>query len=176
MSATQVAENETADTVANAVVEARRTGVGNQLVTFGLSDEEYGLDIMKVQEIILIGEITKIPQAPDYVRGLINLRGNVIPIIDLRTRFGFSPSEKAEAQRIIVLNVGEGTLGIVVDEVDQVLRVKDEDIEPPPTSVSGIDHDFIAGLVKLENKLVIVLDIEHLFTRDELKTIEQAKN
>lgn len=139
----------------------------SQIVSFKLADEEYGLDIMKVQEIILIGQITQMPQAPDFVRGLINLRGHVIPIIDLRTRFGLPPVEKSESQRIIVVNVGRKTIGIVVDEVDQVLRVKSEDIEPPPTSIKGIDHDFICGLVKRDEKLVILLDIEHLLTETE---------
>lgn len=147
----------------------------NQIVSFKLADEEYGLDIMKVQEIILIGQITQMPQAPDFVRGLINLRGHVIPIIDLRKRFGFPDAEKSESQRIIVVNVGKRTMGIVVDEVDQVLRVKAEDVEPPPTSVKGINHDFITGLVKRERKLVILLDIEHLLTERERTTVtEQA--
>ena len=114
------------------------------------------------------------PQAPDFVRGLINLRGHVIPIIDLRRRFGFPESEKTESQRIIVVNVGKRTMGIVVDEVDQVLRVKAEDIEPPPTSIKGINHDFITGLVKRDEKLVILLEIEHLLTERERTVIGDA--
>ena len=146
----------------------------DQIVSFRLADEEYGLDIMKVQEIILIGQITHMPQTPDFVRGLINLRGQVIPIIDLRSRFDFPAGEKSESQRIIVVNVGTRTMGIVVDEVDQVLRVKAEDIEPPPTSVKGIKHDFITGLVKQENKLVILLDIEHLLTEKDATAVAEA--
>lgn len=151
---------------ADAAEAGHGTGL-NQIVSFRLAEEEYGLDIMKVQEIILIGEITQMPQSPDFVRGLINLRGHVIPIIDLRKRFGFPEAERSESQRIIVVNVGKRTMGIVVDEVDQVLRVKAEDIEPPPTSVKGINHDFITGLVKRDKKLVILLDIEYLLTDRE---------
>ena len=145
-----------------------------QIVSFRLADEEYGLDIMKVQEIILIGQITNMPQTPDFVKGLINLRGQVIPIIDLRSRFGFPAGEKSESQRIIVVNVGTRTLGIVVDAVDQVLRVKAEDVEPPPTSIKGINHDFITGLVKQEDKLVILLDIEHLLTEKDAAAVADA--
>ncbi len=153
-------------TAADAAEAGHGTGL-NQIVSFRLAEEEYGLDIMKVQEIILIGEITQMPQSPDFVRGLINLRGHVIPIIDLRKRFGFPDAARSESQRIIVVNVGKRTMGIVVDEVDQVLRVKAEDIEPPPTSVKGINHDFITGLVKRDKKLVILLDIEYLLTDRE---------
>ncbi|MFO0973306.1 MAG: chemotaxis protein CheW [Phycisphaerae bacterium] len=152
----------------------KHAGVGvnvSQIVSFKLAEEEYGLDIMKVQEIILIGQITQMPQAPEFVRGLINLRGHVIPIIDLRKRFGLPEVEKAESQRIIVVNVGRRTIGIVVDEVDQVLRVKAEDIEPPPTSIKGIDHDFICGLVKRDTKLVILLDVERLLTEQEREAL-----
>jgi purine-binding chemotaxis protein CheW len=154
--------------------DAAVVGNLNQIVSFNLADEEYGLDIMKVQEIILIGEITQMPQAPPYVRGLINLRGHVIPIIDLRQRFGLPETGKNESQRIIVVNVSQRTIGIVVDEVDQVLRVKAEDMEPPPTSIKGIKHDFISGLAKLENKLVILLDVENLLTEQEQQGLEDA--
>lgn len=146
----------------------------SQIVSFKLGDEEYGLNIMKVQEIILIGQITQMPQAPDYVRGLINLRGHVIPIIDLRKRFGLPDIEKNERQRIIVVNVGRRTIGVVVDEVDQVLRVKAEDIEPPPTSIKGINHDFICGLAKLEAKLVILLDVESLLMDEHRQAVLDA--
>lgn len=167
MSATLEAPHPNAETLG----DAGPPRMMNQIVSFKLADEEYGLDIMRVQEIILIGQITQMPQAPDYVRGLINLRGHVIPIIDLRKRFGLPDAEKCESQRIIVVNVGKRTIGIVVDEVDQVLRVKPEDVEPPPTSVKGIDHEFLCGLVKLEKKLVILLDVERLLTERERATL-----
>ena len=143
-----------------------------QIVGFQLANEEYGLDIMKVQEIILIGAITQVPQVPEFVRGLINLRGHVIPIVDLRRRFGLSDAEQSEEQRIIVVNVRNKTIGIVVDAVNQVTRVTADQIEPPPTSVNGIDHEFITGLAKFDDRLVILLDIERLLTNAEKETLE----
>ena len=95
----------------------------SQIVSFRLSNEEYGVDIMHVQEIILIGQITLMPQVPEYVSGLINLRGHVIPIIDLRVRFGLEATDHTEHSRIIVLNVNKKTVGIIVDAVDEVLRI-----------------------------------------------------
>ncbi len=138
-----------------------------QIVGFQLANEEYGLDIMQVQEIILIGAITQVPQVPDYVRGLINLRGHVIPIVDLRRRFSLPGTDQPEEQRIIVVNVREKMIGILVDSVNQVTRVTADQIDPPPTSVSGIDHEFITGLVKFDERLVILLDIERLLTITE---------
>ncbi len=145
---------------------SRETQV-TQIVGFKLANEEYGLDIMQVQEIILIGAITQVPQVPDYVRGLINLRGHVIPIVDLRRRFSLPDTDQAEDQRIIVVNVREKMIGILVDSVNQVTRVTAEQIDPPPTSVSGIDHEFITGLVKFDDRLVILLDIERLLSLAE---------
>ncbi len=139
----------------------------NQIVSFQLGNEEYGLDIMRVQEIILVGDITQMPQVPHYVRGMINLRGHVIPVIDLRTRFKLPACEKTEEQRIIVVNVGERTIGIVVDAVNQVLRVTEDQIEPAPSGIAGVNHNFITGLLKIDDKLIIVLDIDHLFSNEE---------
>ena len=135
-----------------------------QIVGFWLANEEYGLDIMRVQEIILIGAITQIPQVPDYVRGLINLRGHIIPIVDLRRRFSLPASDETEEYRIIVVNMSNKMIGILVDSVNQVTRVTADQIEPPPTSVSGIDHEFITGFVKFDERLVILLDIDRLLT------------
>lgn len=145
-----------------------------QIVGFQLANEEYGLDIMKVQEIILIGAITKVPQVPEYVKGLINLRGHVIPIVDLRRRFGLAEAEQTEDARIIVVNVHKKMIGILVDAVNQVTRVTDDQIEPPPTSVTGIDNEFITGLVKFDDRLVIQLDIERLLTAGEDEALTAA--
>ena len=136
----------------------------SQIVSFRLAREEYGVDIMHVQEIILIGQVTEMPQVPDYVRGLINLRGHVIPIIDLRVRFGLEVSEQTEHSRIIVLNVNKKTVGIVVDEVDEVLRINSDQIEPAPPGIAGIGQQYVSGLVKFDNKLLILLRIEQVMT------------
>ncbi len=145
----------------------------NQIVSFLLGDEEFGLDIMKVQEIILVGDITKMPQVPEYVRGMINLRGHVIPVVDLRTRFNQPPCEKTEEQRIIVVNIGSKTIGIVVDAVNEVLRMTPDQIEPAPTGIGEVQR-FITGLLKIDKKLVILLDIEGLFSDQEQMTLTEA--
>ena len=168
MSATMTATDaptETADV--QAAADHGRDATIMQIVGFQLANEEYGLDIMRVQEIILIGTVTQVPQVPDYVRGLINLRGHVIPIVDLRRRFDLPDTGQTEEQRIIVVNVHNKTIGIVVDAVNQVTRVTADQIEPPPTSVDGIDHEFITGLAKFDKRLVILLDIERLLTTEE---------
>ena len=142
-----------------------------QIVGFRLANEEYGLDIMRVQEIILIGAITQIPQVPDYVRGLINLRGHIIPIVDLRRRFSLPDTDQTEEQRIIVVNVRDKMIGILVDSVNQVTRVTADQIEPPTNSVSGLNHEYLIGLVKMENQLIILLDVDRILTLDETQTL-----
>lgn len=138
-----------------------------QLVSFRLADEEYGIEITKIREIILITEITRVPQTPHYVKGLINLRSTVIPVIDLRTRFDLPEAEATDESRIMVLNVGSKTVGIVVDAVSEVLRVSHEDIAPPPPTVAGLGREYLTGLVKLDDRLLIMLDIDRLLDGDE---------
>ena len=123
---------------------------------------------MRVQEIILPGEITQMPEVPDFIRGLINLRGHVIPIVDLRKRFGLSINQHDEHTRIIVVNVENKTIGLVVDAVNEVLRINEEQIEPPPSSVVGIDHAYIESLVKFETKLLILLNMDNLLSSEEV--------
>lgn len=142
-------------------------GHASQIVSFRLANEEYGLDIMGVQEIILMGEITEIPEVPDFIRGLINLRGKVIPIVDLRKRFLLEASESTEHTRIVVVNASGSTLGIVVDAVNEVLRIEPSQIEPPPTSLVGVEQAYIKGLVKMEDKIMILLKLENILTQDE---------
>lgn len=138
----------------------------SQIVSFRLANEEYGVDIMRVQEIILMGHITQVPQVPDYICGLINLRGHVLPIIDLRMRFGLSVTDPDEYTRIIVINVSDRTVGIVVDAVSEVLRIDKKQMEPPPKGVSGIGQDYIEGLVKFSDRLLILLNIENILDEE----------
>ena len=119
-----------------------------QLVSFQLDKELYGIEITKVREIILIAEITRIPQTPHYVKGLINLRSTVIPVIDLRSLFGLQEGELTDDSRIMVLQAGGKTIGIVVDAVSEVLRVKRDQIAPPPPTVAGLGREYLTGLVK----------------------------
>ena len=143
-------------------------GTGSmQLVSFGLADEEYGIEITKIREIILMGEITQVPQTPHYVKGLINLRSTVIPVIDLRSRFGLPQGDVTHESRIMVLNVARKTVGIIVDAVNEVLRVANNQIAPPPPTVAGLGQEYLNGLVKLDDRLLILLDIDKIFTEED---------
>ncbi len=138
-----------------------------QLVSFRLADEEYGIEITKIREIILMGEITQVPETPHYVKGLINLRSTVIPVVDLRTRFGLPEGELTDESRIMVLHVGAKTIGIIVDAVSEVLRVTQDQIAPPPSTVAGLGQEYLTGLVKLEERLLIMLEIDTVLGREE---------
>lgn len=142
-----------------------------QLVTFRLADETYGIEITKVREIILMGEITQIPQAAHYVKGLINLRSTVIPVIDLRAKFGLAESDLTDESRIMVINVSNNTIGIIVDEVKEVLRIRRDQIAPPPPTVASLGREYLQGLVKLDDQLLILLDIERLLGAEQIDTV-----
>ncbi len=143
-----------------------------QLVTFKLGNEEFALDILKVQEINRIVEITKVPKAPDFVEGVINLRGRVIPIVDIRKKFHLSVKEATKDARVIVVNIMNKTIGLIVDSVSEVLRIKSSTIQPPPPLIAGLDSDYIKGVGKLDERLIILLDIDKIFTTGEHRLIE----
>jgi len=148
----------------------------NQLVGFKLGEEEFGLDIMKVQEIIKVPEITKVPQTPDFVEGVINLRGDVLPVVDSRKRFGLEEAEKKDTTRIMVVNLAGASTGLIVDSVSEVLRLEKEQIEPPPPVIGGVESRFLKGVGKLSDgkKLIILLDADNLFAKGEKEQISQA--
>ncbi|WDI42432.1 chemotaxis protein CheW [Bremerella sp. P1] len=151
----------------------RREGLNSmQLVSFQLAKEEYGIEITRVQEIILMGEITRVPQTPDYIKGLINLRNTVIPIVDLRLRFGLQEQESTDETRIMVMNVGGKTVGIIVDAVSEVLRISKDQISSPPPTVAGLGREYLTGLVKLDKRLLILLDIDKILGKAEVEQIE----
>jgi purine-binding chemotaxis protein CheW len=142
-----------------------------QLVTFSIGDEEFGVDILKVQEIIRMMEITRVPRAPDFVEGVINLRGKVIPIIDLRKRFGLVARGHDKHTRIIVIEINMMIVGFVVDSVSEVLRIPSSTVEPPPPVVSGMESEYISGVGKLEDRLLILLDLDRLLSHEERETL-----
>lgn len=148
--------------------KAERAGT-LQIVGFQLANEEYGVEIVRAQEIIMPGQITRMPEVPEFICGLINLRGHVIPIVDLRKRLGLEAKPNDEHTRIIVVNVDKKIIGMVVDAVTEVLRIGADQVESPPSSIAGIDHEYIRGLVKLQDKLLILLNIENILSRDDQK-------
>jgi purine-binding chemotaxis protein CheW len=143
-----------------------------QLVGFRLGEEEYGVDILKVQEINRMLTISKIPNAPEYVEGMINLRGKVIPIINLRSRFHLEKRDRNKQTRIIVVNVGGKTLGVEVDSVSEVLRLPSDTIEPAPSIAAGERQKYITGVGKIGDRLLILLDLEKLFSAVEKEVID----
>lgn len=166
---TTLTSSQSADQVQSSLQAAKDDDSSSltQVVSFQLAGEEYGLNIMSVQEIILMGEITQIPEVPSYIRGLINLRGKVIPILDLRSRFRMPTTEVNEHTRIIVVNGADTTFGLVVDAVSQVLRLEGEQIEPPPAGLANIDQAYLQGLVKMEKKIMILLDVDKIISQED---------
>ena len=144
-----------------------------QLVIFKLENEDYGLPISKVQEINRMVTVTRLPQTPDFMEGIINLRGRVIPVVDLRKRFGFEAKEYQETTRIMVVDISGQTVGLIVDAVNEVVKIAGESIElPPPAFV--MDAKFVQGIGKLENRLVILLDINRILTSQESVMVKEA--
>ena len=145
-----------------------------QLVTFEVADEEFAVDILKVQEINRMMSLTRVPQSPPEVEGVINLRGRIIPVLDLRKRFGLGTANRNEHNRIVVVEVHGRVLGFIVDRVHEVLRISSSIVEPAPTMVCSIDSDFIAGVGKLEDRLLILLDLGKLFGRETVEAMSEA--
>ena len=130
-----------------------------QLVSFNIGDEEFGVDILQVQEINRMLEVTRVPNAPEYVDGVINLRGKVIPIIDLRRRFGMQRKVHDKHTRIVVVELSGKVVGFVVDAVKEVLRIPRSVTEPPPSIAGSVNEEYITGVGKLDDRLLILLDI-----------------
>ncbi len=137
-----------------------------QLVSFNVGAEEFAINILNVQEINRIVEITRVPNSPEFVIGVINLRGKVIPIIDLRMRLGLESVERDKNTRIIVFEFDSKVLGFVVDKVNEVIRIEQKITEPPPSMVSGVDQKFITSIAKLKDRLLILLDLEKIIEYD----------
>ncbi len=144
----------------------------HQLVVFDLANEQYGVDIAAVEGIIKMQTITAVPRAPQFVEGVTNLRGKVLPVIDLRKRFGLARGEATKDMRIVVVEMGGATVGIVVDGVSEVLRVSEDAIEPPSPIVTTVDSAFIRGIAKVSERLVILLDLGKVLSLQEQSTLD----
>ena len=145
-----------------------------QVVGFKIGNEEYVIDILKVQEIIKPVDITPIPDSPDFIEGVINLRGVVIPIVSLRKRFNFGEAENEKDTKIIVTKIDGHFIGFLVDRVTEVLRIPSNLIEPTPPLISKIGSEFLAGVGKLDDRLVIFIDIDKILSPEEKEAIEKS--
>ena len=147
-------------------------------LTFTLANEEYGIGILKIKEIIGMMPITPVPQTPEFVKGVINLRGKVIPVVDLRLRFGMESIDYNERTCIIVVEIsgktGNVLIGIVVDAVSEVLNIKGEDIEETPTFGTKLNTEYILGMAKMEGSVKILLDIGRILTGEDIAMLERA--
>ena len=144
-----------------------------QLVIFDLAQENYGVDIIVVREIIRMQEITSVPKAPAFVNGVINLRGKVIPVVDLRQRFELEEAEHTKDSRIVVVDINGQDIGMVVDAVTEVMRIPTSSVEPPSSIVTSMDSDYLQGIAKLESQLVILLDLSRVF-EDVVQTVPDS--
>jgi purine-binding chemotaxis protein CheW len=138
-----------------------------QLVSFSVAAEEYGLDILRVQEIIRTQQLTRVPNLPDYVEGVINLRGKVIPVVALRRRLGLESVENDKNTRIVVVEVHGQTIGFIVDAVSEVLRISSDTVEPTPR-IGQVEREYISGVGKLDARLLLMLDLERLMNQEEI--------
>jgi purine-binding chemotaxis protein CheW len=144
-----------------------------QYVIFKLGDEKYGVDISNVGGITEFTTITKVPDAPTYIEGIINLRGDIIPIINLKTRFKIATTADNADPRIIVYNTNERDIGFVVDDASQVLRLEDQNVEPAPTIIKGANRQFIDGVGKVDGEIIVLLDFEKILSEEETEMLEE---
>jgi purine-binding chemotaxis protein CheW len=149
-----------------------------QLVTFQLGDENYGIDIMDVKEIVGVQDIRSIPNAPSYVEGIFNLRGSIIPIINLHRRFHLRKSQAEEGELengFLIIDIAGMLLGIIIDKIARVVTVENSMVQPPPQMISGIGAEYIQGVIHQDNSYLIILDIRRLFNPKELQKIEEIR-
>ena len=142
-----------------------------QLVSFKIGDAEFGVDILRVQEINKMMELTTVPNTPPFVEGVVNLRGRIIPVLNLRSRLGLPVREYDSETRIIVVELEDKTIGFIVDEVKEVLRIPKGITEQPPEIVSGVDSEYITAIGKLEDRLLILLDLTKILSNEEMGKI-----
>lgn len=144
-----------------------------QLVAFCLQGEEFAVDIQKVREVLKLTQITPLPQSLDFIEGVINLRGEVIPVVDLRKRFRIAGSNQSVDARIIIVEIEESLVGLIVDSVTEVLHLSGAAVDPPPRRLAGTRTEFISGVGKLGDRLIIILDIDRILSTEEQVELEQ---
>jgi purine-binding chemotaxis protein CheW len=154
--------------------QAISNGAGDQFVTFTLGEEEYGVEVLKVQEIIGYQRFTKVPSVPSFVKGVLNLRGSVVPVLDLRLKFNMAYREYDNFTVILILEVQERVIGVIVDAVSDVVNLSPDDIQQTPDFSSGIRVDFIKGMGRMDEKLIIILDIDRILSSSELALLDVA--
>jgi len=155
-------------------IETNTIGDELQLVVFNIGGEEFGVEIMNVQEIIRITNITKIPQAPHYVRGIINLRGKIVVVINLHDIMGTDSKEQDEDTRIIVVEMGDNVVGFIVDSATEVLRLPKNSVEPAPAIIANrVNTEYVRGVGKIEDRLLILLNLQKILSESELGSINR---
>lgn len=157
------------------MTQEKETGGILQIVVAELAKEEYGIPIMQVQEIIKPPEITRIPNMPEFIEGIINLRGKIIPVVDLRKRFHLEKKEMTEATRVIVTNIEGSAIGLVADSVSDVIRLAQDAIDPIPSMMAQIDSQFISGVGKLDKRIIILLNIIKIFSDLEKTSLKRLE-
>lgn len=161
-------------TEAAVLTPARGAGLPNEYLTFTLGDEEYGVDILKVQEIRGYDTVTKIPDAPDFIKGVINLRGTIVPVLDMRLKFRLGKVEYNTFTVMIILNVANRVVGMVVDGVSDVMQLNPEQIRPAPEFGATVNTRFITGIGALDDRMLILIDIERLMSSADMALMDHA--
>jgi len=154
--------------------EQTATGSSRELLTFTLGNEEYGIDILRVQEIRGYEAVTTIANSPDFIKGVINLRGIIVPIVDMRIKFKLGKVSYDETTVVIILNVANRVVGMVVDGVSDVTTLKADEIKPAPEFSSSLDVKYLQGLGTVDDRMIILVDIEKLMTSRDMNLMEQA--
>ena len=160
----------------NSAIQTMRSGDSQQMVGFAIGSEEFCVDILKVQEIIRMVRITHLPNAPEYVEGIINLRGKVIPVIDFRKKMHFSETDEIDEQsrRIVVVSFASTLVGLIVDRVSQVLKISSDQITATPEVIKGYDSECLMGVGRVGEQLIVLLDLEKMFKQEEISALHDA--
>jgi len=147
-----------------------------QLVSFMLDEVEYGVDILSVHEILRYPEMTRLPNTPKFIKGVINLRGNVLPVVDVRLRFGFPKGGITDLTRIIVVETGGKQVGLLVDNVYQVVRIPVVNVDPPSELITGVSEEFISGIGRLKDRLIVLLNMSHIIFLEEKEMVKESSS